>query len=154
MRILSPVSRIARVALIAPVLVAASLSLACSAPGPPIFFESDRDGNLEIYSIDPSGEHESNFTNSGQNEFNPVVSPDRRSVAFLSGSENQNHIEVMTVSASERVPVTQGNFRHTDITWSPDNDRIAYTMYQDGLHQIMVVKKLSLIHISEPTRPY
>ena len=134
-------SHVVRMALVLLGLGIAALTLACSAPGPPIFFESDRDGNMEIYSIDPSGEHETNFTNSGQNEFNPVVSPDRRSVAFMSGSVDQNHIEVMPVSASERVPVTQGNFRHTDITWSPDNDRIAYTMYEDGRHQIMVAKK-------------
>ena len=141
MRILSPVSRIVRVALVALGLVATTLTLACSAPGPPIFFESDRDGNMEIYSIDPSGEHETNFTNSDQDEFNPVVSPDRRSIAFISGSPDSNTIEVMTVSGSERVAVTQANVRHSNVTWSPDSDRIAYTMDQGGQHQLMVVKK-------------
>ena len=141
MRILSPVSRTARVALVAPGLFAAILTLACSAPGPPIFFASDRDGNMEIYSIDPSGEHETNFTSTELDEFNPVVSPDRRSIAFISGSQDRNTIEVMTVSGSERIEVTQANVRHGDVTWSPDSNRIAYTVNQDGRHQLMVVNK-------------
>ena len=141
MRILCPVSRIARVALVALGLFASVLTLACGSPGPQIFFASDRDGNMEIYSIDPSGENEANFTSSRMDEFAPVVSPDRKSIAFISGSPDRNSIEVMTVSGSERIAVTQANVRHMNITWSPDSDRIAYTMNQDGRHQLMVVKK-------------
>ena len=141
MRILCPVSRIARVALVAPGLFAAILMLACGSPGPQIFFASDRDGNMEIYSIDPSGENEANFTNSRMDESNPVVSPDRKSVAFISGSTDRNTIEVMSVSDSERVAVTQADVRHRDVTWSPDSDRIAYVMEQGGQHQLMMVNK-------------
>ncbi len=141
MRNTSPVSRRARAALVVSCLSAALLTLACGAPGPPIFFESDRGGNTDIYSIDPSGENETNFTKSDWDEFSPAVSPDRRSVAFMSGSAEVNNIEVMTVSGSERVAVTQADARHGDITWSPNSERIAYVMERDGRHQVMVVNK-------------
>ena len=141
MRILSPVSRIARVALVALGLFVTILTLACGSPGPQIFFTSDRDGNMEVYSIDPSGENQTNFTNSRMDEFNPVVSPDRKSVAFMSGSQDRNTVEVMSASDSVRVAVTLAEARHRDVTWSPESDRIAYVTERGGQHQLMMVNK-------------
>ena len=141
MRIPSPVSRVAWAALVVLSLLAAIVLPACGSPGPQIFFASDRDGNMEIYSIDPSGENEANFTNSRLDEFNPVVSPDRKSVAFMSGTLDENAVEVMSVSDSERVAVTAEEVRHRNVTWSPESDRIAYVSEQGGQHQLMMVNK-------------
>lgn len=141
MRIPSPVSRLAWPALVSLSLLAAIVLSACGSPGPQIFFVSDRDGNMEIYSIDPSGENEANFTNSRLDEFDPVVSPDRKSVAFMSGLPGMNTVEVMSVSDSERVAVTAVELQYRNVTWSPDSDRIAYVSEQGGQHQLLTVNK-------------
>jgi Tol biopolymer transport system component len=99
---------------------------------------------MEVYSIDPSGENEANFTNSRMDEFDPIVSPDRKSVAFMSGSQDSNTVEVMSASDSDRVAVTVAEVRHRDVTWSPESDRIAYVTERDGQHQLMVNKDATM----------
>ena len=49
-----------------------------------IAFESDRDGNLEIYSIGPDGSNPANLTNSPAADTDPAWSPDGTKIAFSS----------------------------------------------------------------------
>ena len=70
-----------------PIAAFVALVTACGTPTPSIVFTSDRDGNLEIYSIDTSGGEAVNLTNSDENESHPVKSPDRNMVAFQAGSD-------------------------------------------------------------------
>ena len=49
-----------------------------------IIFTSDRNGNLDLYSIDPLTKEESNLTSSSIDEFKPLISPDKSTIAFLS----------------------------------------------------------------------
>ena len=52
------------------------VSVAGCSPSPaPIVFTSDRDGNLEVYSVDPDGKNETNLTVSLDDEYSPVLSP-------------------------------------------------------------------------------
>ncbi|MDP6716909.1 MAG: hypothetical protein QF368_20080, partial [SAR202 cluster bacterium] len=101
-------------------------ALGCSSPASSILFTSDRDGNLEIYSVNSNGEKLTNLTNTQTNEFAPVASPNRRLIAFLSGVQGNIAVEVMRVDGTERFPVTQATAEHSSPQWSPSNDRIAY----------------------------
>ena len=99
---------------------------ACDSGSTPILFTSDRDGNLEIYSVAPDGGNETNLTNSSKDEYSPIVSPDRNLVAFQSMSGVDVSIEVMRVGGESRTPVTQGVGSHSSHRWSPESERIAY----------------------------
>ena len=62
---------------------------ACSKGSDLIYFTSDRDGNMEIYSIDPDSGEELNITDNPEDEYSPVISPNREWLAFLVGNENK-----------------------------------------------------------------
>ena len=103
-----------------------------------LYFTSDRDGNLEVYSADPKEGTEANLTNSRMDEAYPRVSPDRETVAFVSGSGQDTAVEVMRSDGSERTPVTLRAGVHSDPRWSPDGKRIAYLVDRAGSPEIFM----------------
>ena len=109
----------------APLMV---LAVACGSSPSPIVFNSDRDGNLEIYSIGSDGEDLINLTNSPQDELSPLVSPDRQLVSYLSASTGASAVEFMPIDGSERKRITPREGIHRSQRWSPTSDRIAYVM--------------------------
>ncbi|MCH8310516.1 MAG: PD40 domain-containing protein [Chloroflexi bacterium] len=116
-------------------------ALGCSSPASSILFTSDRDGNLEIYSVNVNGEKLTNLTNTQTHEFAPVLSPNHRLVSFLSGVQGNTAVEVMRVDGTERFPLTQGGAEHSSQRWSPSNDRIAYVR-QDGSNSNIYVSSV------------
>jgi Tol biopolymer transport system component len=99
---------------------------ACGSPSSNILFTTDRDGNLEIYSVSTRGEGETNLTNSQVDEFAPRLSPNRRFVSFLTGDEDATALEVMRIDGTERAAMTQMGAARSSQRWSPNNDRIAF----------------------------
>ena len=116
--------------------------LGCSSPASSIVFTSDRDGNLEIYSVNANGEKLTNLTNTRTPEFTPVVSPNRRLVSFLSGVPGDTAVEVMRIDGTERSRLTQSSAEHSSQRWSPSNDRIAYVK-NDGANSNIYVTLVS-----------
>jgi len=117
-------------------------ALGCSSPASSILFTSDRDGNLEIYSVSVNGAKLTNLTNTQTHEFAPVVSPNRRLVSFLSGeSGGDTAVEVMRIDGTERFPLTQGGAEHSSQRWAPSNDRIAYVR-KDGANSNIYMSSL------------
>ena len=62
-----------------------------------IIFTSDRNGNLDLYSIDPITKEESNLTSSSIDEFEPLISPDNSTVAFLSEENGKTNVETLKI---------------------------------------------------------
>jgi Tol biopolymer transport system component len=119
--------------------LAAGSSVACAAGSAPILFTSDRDGDLEIYRIDPNEREEQNLTNSAADEFSPRLSPDGGTVVFLSGTENGMSLEVMLVDGTERKRVGPVTGRYSSYRWSPDSRRIAYVAQKQSDSLLYVV---------------
>ena len=67
-----------------------------------IAFESNRDGNLEIYSMNPDGSDQVNLTNDPAEDPDPVWSPDGTRIAFVTASEGHRNIYVMNADGSGR----------------------------------------------------
>jgi Tol biopolymer transport system component len=108
------------------VLVASALG--CSSSQSLIVFSSDRDGNREVYTVDPVTGNERNLTGSIGDEFAPTLSPDGKLVAFLSSSGEDVGIEVIEASGEVliRKSITSGPGRYGSQRWAPDSNRIAY----------------------------
>ena len=114
-------------------------ALACRSGAPPIVFTSDRDGNLEIYSVrgDGRGEEE-NLTRSPRDEFSPSLSPNGRHVAFLSGGSDDMKLEVLRITGDERSQVFSGGGEITHPKWGPDSERLSFALAQESGNAVYV----------------
>jgi Tol biopolymer transport system component len=60
-----------------------------------IVFESFKNANYEIYSMNPNGTTPVNLTQNLKSDFDPAVSPDGKKIAFVSARDGNEEIYVM-----------------------------------------------------------
>ena len=98
-----------------------------------VVFETDRDGDWEIYIMDPDGENPTNLSNNPANEWEPAISPDGSQIAFVSDRDNETGggqmIYVMNVDGSDVRQLTYEEFSSAP-DWSHDGRLIAYNTDQ------------------------
>ena len=99
-------------------------------PGRPdgrrIAFDSQRDGNREIYVMDADGSGVARLTHNGDDDLTPSWSPDGRRIAFASGGRARLDIYVMNADGSGATRLTDNDGGTP--AWSPDGRRIAFTL--------------------------
>lgn len=96
-----------------------------SPDGSKIAFDSNRDGDRDIYVMDADGSNVQNITDeSSRDDWRPAWSPDGNRIAFVS-SRNGDAIHVVNADGSGMEQITErGN--NTYPAWSPDGSRIAF----------------------------
>ena len=109
-----------------------------------IYFNSDRDGDFNIYSIDSTGENEAKLTQSQEDDVSPIISPDRDKIAFVSGSGKDKSINVMKNDGTIRSVISNATTGFTSSTssplWAPNGKNIAYLSKQPDRDQINIVQ--------------
>ena len=93
-----------------------------------IAFVSQRDGNQEIYTVNPDGSGLARLTNNPAFDNSPQWSPDGSRIAFQSNRDGNSNIYVMNADGSGVTKVTtseQGG--GSGPSWSPDGQRLAYS---------------------------
>ena len=85
-----------------------------------IFFQSDRDGNPHIYSMNPDGSRLARLTSEGANT-SPALSPDGTRLAFI----HDGDVWTMGIDGGDRLRVTATPAAEATPVWSPDATRIA-----------------------------
>jgi len=96
------------------------------APGA-IAFVSSRDGNPEIYTVNPDGTNLTRLTNDPAVDEEPAWSPDGKRIAFVSNRSGNHELYVMNADGSDVVRRTfEGGFPGNP-SWSPDGTKIAYS---------------------------
>lgn len=104
-----------------------SIGVGAALGGDVLAFNSDRDGNRDIYILDVRLGLLTNLTRSVTDEYNPLWSPDGRRLLFVSDLETGRlfvpavYIMEVTTRHSERI------FKATLPSWSPDGRAIVYT---------------------------
>ena len=107
-------------------------SVAIDFPGTPhsIAFASSRDGNNEVYVMDPTGDNQSRrtITTAASNDQRPDISPDGNQIVFASNRDGNFEIFIMDFDGSN---VSQLTFTSLPIAnswprWSPDGEWIAF----------------------------
>ena len=98
-------------------------------------FQSDRDGNLEIYIMGPDGSGQTNLTNNPANDYDPAFSADGNQIVFVSDRETDSgdgrFLYIMNADGSD---VRQLTFNEDDSQWpdwSRDGKLITYTSNWD-----------------------
>ena len=93
----------------------------------PLLFTSDRDGNRDVYTVDPDGGRLTRLTTDDANDYAPSWSPDRDRVLYLSQNGGGMSVMVMDADGSNQVKLAQ----HAVITsqsWSPDGEKVSYAV--------------------------
>jgi Tol biopolymer transport system component len=110
-----------------------------------IAFRSDRDGNAEIYAMNPDGSGVTNLTQSPARDLSPAWSPGGSKIAYMTdlhdpGSNLQDYY-VMNADGSgpTRLTHNSGVLRPPRPTWSPNGSRVAYTSNNPGRFEIWVM---------------
>jgi Tol biopolymer transport system component len=108
-------------------------SLTAVIPGAPhsIAMTSNRDGNNEVYVMDPNGHNQSRVTDNMMNTSNdqrPDISPDGKQIVFSSSRDGNFEIFIMDSDGSHlrQLTVTTGPLANSWPRWSPDGEWIAF----------------------------
>src|SRR3984893_17675424 len=93
-----------------------------------IIYESNRDGNFELYLCNADGSNPVNLTNTKDvDELYPKPSPDGTKICFVAdegkGEAKSRNIYYMNSDGSDRIKVTENG---REPCWSPDGTQIAY----------------------------
>ncbi|MGZ4694127.1 MAG: TolB family protein, partial [Acidimicrobiales bacterium] len=113
----------ATVALVAATVVLTGSGARAAFPGANgrIAFTSVRDGNFEIYTVEPDGSGLLRLTNNQADDEMPAWSPDGTRIAFVSNRDASNEdIYTMNADGSGVVRITDDPSPDFDPAWSPD----------------------------------
>ncbi len=104
-----------------------------------IAFVSNRDGNREIYSVNPDGSELARLTSNAAIDEQPAWSPDGRRIAFISDRSGNPELYVMDADGSNVTRRTYAGAHTQDPAWSPDGRKIAYATLSNGSLNLWVV---------------
>jgi Tol biopolymer transport system component len=96
-----------------------------------ISFVSDRDGDFEIYTVNPDGSGLRRLTNAPGNDGPARWSPDGKRIAFASERDGNSEIYVMNADGSGQTRLTNDPTMETGPSWSPDGTKIAFNALVD-----------------------
>jgi Tol biopolymer transport system component len=106
---------------------------------PRIVFESLRNRNLDIYSMNADGTNQTRLTTNAAADANPAWSPDHSKIAFTSTRDGNLEVYVMNADGSNQTRLTTNAALDDDPSWSPDGSRIAFWRSRNGNPEIYVM---------------
>ena len=98
-----------------------------------------KDGDEEIYTVDPDGSGLTPLTSNAVSDGSPAWSPDGQRIAFSSIRDGNYEIYVMGADGSNPARLTYSAGGDFDPAWSPDGQRIAFTSDRDGDSEVYVM---------------
>jgi Tol biopolymer transport system component len=106
-------------------------------PNSKIAFTSERDGNDEIYIMNPDGSEQIRLTYNEITDRYPSWRPDNTKIAFVSGTSFFNYtIHIMNIDGNNRTNLDSLGY---EPAWSPDGSMIAFTSLRDANTSIYVM---------------
>ena len=87
--------------------------------GTKIAFTSNRDGNYEIYVMDPDGTNQARLTDNSHDDYSPSWSPDGTKIAFQSNRDGNYEIYVMNADGSNQTRLTDNSKNDRSPSWGP-----------------------------------
>ncbi len=107
-----------------------------------IAFASSREGNREIFRMNPDGSDVTNLTDHEGIDDTPAWSPDGTRVAFASERDGNREIYVMDADGSNQKRLTDNSADDWNPVWSPDGWRIAFETDRNGNTEIYVMSSV------------
>ena len=94
--------------------------------GPKIVFNSNRDGNAEIYMMDTDGKQQVRLTQHPDADFQPVWSPTGDQILFVSNRDGVDDLYLMDANGENVRRVFKKIASREQPAWSPNGKQIAY----------------------------
>ena len=94
-----------------------------------IVFTSNRDGNSEIYIMNPDGSEQVNLTQNGAPDYHPVWSPTGEEILFVSNRDGGADLYLMKADGTQVRKVFRKSVRREHPAWSPDGEQLAYHQF-------------------------
>lgn len=109
--------------------------------GPPqsVAFYSARDGNNEIYLMDPDGSGQTRVTVHPASDVEPDLSPNGQSLVFTSTRSGNADIWLLDLRTGALVNLTNSPAADGWARWSPNGQQIAFHSNRDGNFEIYVL---------------
>ena len=106
-----------------------------------VAFTSYRDGNSEIYTMNPDGSEQVNLSRSNAADANPAWSPDGEQILFVSDRDGLSDLYIMDADGRGVRKVFRNSEYRTSPTWSPDGKQIAYVQGEEPNQAIYIATK-------------
>ncbi|UCG62066.1 MAG: PD40 domain-containing protein [Candidatus Zixiibacteriota bacterium] len=119
---------------LAPVQTQDQATLAMKPPEHPtkIVFKSNRDGNLEIYTMNADGTEQTNVTNYAGPDEAPCWSPGGQKIAFISNRDDEWGLYIQNADGTGLTClVPEGEFLPWYPHWSADGEKIVFAGFYD-----------------------
>ncbi|MCH4889592.1 hypothetical protein EZV73_18565 [Acidaminobacter sp. JC074] len=104
-----------------------------------IYFDSNMDGDRDIYSYDVSSDTLTNLTDNDFDDGLPYLSSDKKRLVFYSNRDGDDEIYTMNVDGTNLMQLTFNDSEDRAATWSHDGKSIAFSSTRDGDREIFIM---------------
>ena len=114
-----------------------------------VVFSSNRDGNWDIWTMNPDGSDPVNLTRDAASDFHPAWSPSGEQILFVSFREEgkESSLYLMDADGTNLRKVLDNWYSRSPATWAPDGKRIASA--RDGMLYIITLDDKSAVSVAE-----
>jgi Tol biopolymer transport system component len=110
-----------------PILINIPTTMAQGSSESLIAFTAERDGFMDIYTMQPDGQGVKRLTEETSNNHNADWSPDGTQIAYAGLRNNQYNLYIMDADGRNlRLIESDDSNPKYDVSWSPDGTQIAY----------------------------
>jgi Tol biopolymer transport system component len=99
-----------------------------------IAFQSNRDGNFEIYTMTSSGSDQRRLTENPANDITPSWSPDGSRIAFASDRDGTWDIYTIGADGNDLKQLTKGAGANSAPSWTPAGNKILFVSTRDAIN--------------------
>lgn len=120
----------------------ASLRPALSPDGKRVAFQrNEGDGRYQIWLMDADGGNAKRLTTGDADDRHPAWSPDGKTLAVDSGSDNKREIWLLDPGSGQRTQITKLGGIASFPSFSPDGARVAFYLYRGGGTDVWTVAR-------------
>lgn len=119
-----------------------------------IAFQSDRDGDWEIFTIDPTNNKMSQLTVNSWWDTGPSWSSDGSKIAFESNRDGDWSIYTMNADGTNQQRLTISTTDDLAPSWSSDGTKVAFQSLRSGVYQIYTIDVNSKLEQQVTSNPY
>jgi TolB protein len=104
-----------------------------------ITFQSDRNGNWDIYAMNVDGSNLVQLTDNPADDGYPVWSPDGTKIVFESKRDGPYAIYLMNADGSDQTRLTNHPSNNFNPEWSPDGKKIVFSSDRNGKNEVYIM---------------